>query len=104
MVEPLGALLLTLTTKVKVALAPAARVAAVAVKLPVPRARGVVKVKAGPLGCVADTNVVLVGMTSERFTSRASERPALVTVIVYVRFVPATTGSGESVLVTWMSS
>src|SRR2546423_12788529 len=73
---PSGVSALTLTTSVNVALAPAANVARVAVTVPVPPTGGVVRVNAGPLSWVKDTNVVFAGMTSVIVTLRASLGPA----------------------------
>src|SRR6266511_4102671 len=81
-VEPLAALGLTWTTRVKVALAPAAKLAAVAVKVPVPPTGGVVRLNAGPLVCIADTNVVLAGIRSLSVALAAALGPALLTVMV----------------------
>ena len=67
---------MTLTTSVNVALAPAANVPRVAVTVPVPPTGGVVRVNAGPLSWVKDTNVVFAGMTSVIVTLRASLGPA----------------------------
>ncbi len=47
---------------------------------------------------VADTNTVLAGRGSTIFTFSALDGPLLTTDNVYVRLVPATTGSGVSVL------
>ena len=44
----------------------------------------------------AETKLVPAGNGSETDTAAASDGPALSTVSVYVRFVPAVTGSGES--------
>ena len=53
-----------------------------------------------PPGDVSDTNVVLAGSVSDIATVAALLGPALLTVIVYVRFAPGVTGSGVSVFVT----
>src|SRR5262245_32773970 len=99
MVVPLDAALLTLSTSVNVAEAPEASDAALAMTPPVPPTGGVVRVKAGPEFCSMEMKVVPAGMTSDIVTSAAALGPALAIVIVYVTFVPATTGSGESTLV-----
>jgi hypothetical protein len=51
-------------------------------------------------GAEIDWNVVFAGRLSVTTTLVATSGPPLVTVIVYVRSVPATTGSGESLLST----
>src|SRR5438132_7302550 len=99
----LGALELTASTTVKVALAPAGSAAMVSEIVPVPPAGGVVRVKAGPLVCVSETNVVLPGSTSVTATLWASLGPLLVTEIVNVRLLPAVTVAG-AVLVTARSA
>lgn len=71
-----------LTTSENVALAPGTRVAAVHATVPVAPAAGVVQMNAGPLVCVAETNVAVAGSTSETETLAASEGPPLVTVTV----------------------
>jgi hypothetical protein len=53
---------------------------------------------------VTDTNVVPAGVVSEKETLDATSGPALVTLIVYVMFDPATTGSGESTFETERSA
>src|SRR5262245_42402484 len=98
-VVPLDAALLTLSTRVNVAEAPEASEAVPPMMPPVPPTGGVVRVKAGPEFCSIETNVVPGGMMSDIVTSAAALGPALAIVIVYVTFVPATTGSGESALV-----
>src|SRR5262245_59680563 len=81
-VDPSSTLALTLTTSVNVAVAPAASVAMLPLNVPVPPTGGLVRVNAGPLVCVADTNVVLAGIASLSATFCASLAPLLVTVIV----------------------
>ena len=49
---------------------------------------------------MSDTNVVLNGIASCRFTDVAADGPLFVAVIVYEMFPPGVTGSGASVLVT----
>src|SRR3989442_15654579 len=49
---------------------------------------------------LADTNAALRGRSSVRIARVGGSGPLLVTVIVYVRFCPTATGSGESVFVT----
>src|SRR5438128_9555080 len=90
MVDPLGALALTLTTYWKVAEAPAAKVGMVSVAV-APAEPGVA---AGPLVCVSDPKVAFVGVVSLTTTPRASLGPLLVTEIVYVAFMPAVTVAG----------
>src|SRR6478672_9908896 len=68
MVVPDAALASTCTTRLNVALAPAASVPIVATNVPLPPAGGVVSVNVGPEFWVADTNVVLGGITSDRPT------------------------------------
>ena len=65
---------------------------------PAPTA-GTVHVNAGPASCVPETNVVPGGSGSDMANVCASLGPALATVIVKSRFVPATTVGG-AVLVT----
>ena len=48
---------------------------------------------------LAETNVTLAGRESVRVTPVAGPGPLLVTVSVYVRNLPAVTGSGASVFV-----
>src|SRR6266511_2941930 len=57
-----------------------------------------------PAPGVTETNVVPAGVASEREVFDAAFGPALVTVIVYVMFDPATTGSGESTFETERSA
>src|SRR5437867_2206530 len=83
----------TATTIVTVVVALAARLPRLQVTVP-PDA-----VQVGPAG-VDDTNVTPAGRVSVRVTPVAAEGPALLTWIVYVRFVPATAGDGDAVLVT----
>ena len=64
----------------------------------VPRAHATVPPDSVPPP-VAETKVVPAGTGSEMATLDASEGPALETPIVYVRSVPAVTGSTESVFV-----
>jgi hypothetical protein len=87
----------TLTTSVKTAL-PGASVATVQEIAPFDPTAGVVHDQ--PPGDESDTNVVLAGRGSDNATVAALLGPALLTVIVYVRFVPGVTGSGASVFVT----
>src|SRR5438094_509328 len=103
MLVPVGVLALTWTTTTKVDEAPAASVAEVPVIVPVPPTAGLVTVKVGPLLCVSDTKVVFVGMLSVSTAFGAAAGPTLLTVIVYVRLLPAVTGLGVSVMVTFRS-
>jgi hypothetical protein len=57
-----------------------------------------------PCVAIAETNDVPAGSGSLTVTLDASDGPLLVTPIVYVRFVPAVTGSGESDLATARSA
>src|SRR6266511_1013422 len=57
-----------------------------------------------PAPGVTETNVVPAGVASEREVFDAAFGPALVTLIVYVMFDPATTGSGESTFETERSA
>src|SRR6266545_7880280 len=57
-----------------------------------------------PAPGVTETNVVPAGVASEKETLDATSGPALVTLIVYVMFDPATTGSGESTFETERSA
>jgi hypothetical protein len=57
-----------------------------------------------PAPGVTETNVVPAGVVSETETFDAASGPALVTLIVYVMFDPATTGSGESTFETERSA
>src|SRR5262245_24287850 len=97
-----GVAALTLTTSVKVAVPAGASVAVVfvVVTVPVPPTVGVLDVQ--PVGADNETNVVLAGITSESvmLLAAAAPVPLLVSVIVYVMFWPAVTGSGVSTLVT----
>jgi len=70
----------TFTTSVNTAGVATATLALVAVTVPVPPTGGVEGVQ--PAGAVNDTNVVPVGITSERLTAEAVFGPALFTVIV----------------------
>src|SRR3954468_22525297 len=93
-VDPLGLSDATCTTSVKVRLAPLARLAAVHLTVPPEPTAGVVHEK--PDGASTDTNVVPDGRSSVSATSVASEGPLFASPSVYVRSVPAVTGSGES--------
>ena len=64
---------------------------------PVPPTAGVVAVH--PPGTLKLTKVVFAGTLSERLTVAPLLGPALFTVMVYVMFCPAETGSGVSVFV-----
>src|SRR5262249_12804178 len=92
-VEPAATSELTVTTTVTVALAPEARAPSWAVTTPPDCA-------AVPWLEVAETNVVPAGTTSVSTAAGALLGPALVTVTLYVRSLPAMTGSGLSVLAT----
>src|SRR5438874_1890404 len=101
---PLATLALTPITTVNVAEAPAARVAMLPETMPFVPVAGFVKVNAGPLGCVSETNVVPAGSVSRSETLWASFGPLLVTVRVKVRLLPACAGLGEPVSVTARSA
>ena len=77
MVEPLPAPAETCTVMVNVALALAAKVAMLHETV-----EPVVQVKAGPVFCISETNVVLAGRTSLHDTLTAFDGPALATVMV----------------------
>jgi hypothetical protein len=76
----------TFTVRVREVLVPAARAPIVQVTLPA----------ASVPPPDAETNVVPAGIGSETVTPAASDGPLFVMPIVYVRSLPATTGSGES--------
>jgi len=80
---------------------PGAKLVFVRVTVPFAPTAGVILPHAGPDN---DTNVVPAGRGSLTLTFAASLGPLFVIVIVYVRFDPAVTGSGESVFVTAMSA
>src|SRR5438105_89340 len=63
-VVPFGVLALTLTTSLNVAFAPAPNMEIVQLTVPVPPTAGVEQVKAGPLVCVKERNVVFAGIAS----------------------------------------
>src|SRR6185295_12082205 len=99
-VVPFGVPEFTLTTIENVAVSPAATVALENTTLPVPPTAGALMLQPLPVVTAADTNVVLAGTASVTVTVWASLGPLLTKLIVYVRFAPALTGSGESLLVT----
>ena len=74
-VVPFGVLALTLTTSLNVAVAPAANTEIVQLTVPVPPAAGVEQLKAGPLVCANETNVVLAGVASVNDALTASFGP-----------------------------
>jgi hypothetical protein len=94
---PFATLALTLTTSVKTA-DPSGTDDALQLTVPLALTAGVVQLQ--PPGELRDTNVVPTGSASLSDTVCAVDGPLLVAVIVYVRSVPAVTGSGLSVLVT----
>src|SRR5690348_672412 len=104
MTVPLAVLALTLTTMVNTAVSLAATVAFEKTTLPVPPTAGAVVVQPLPVVTVADTNVVLAGTASVTVTDCASLGPLFTKLMVYVRLLPAITGSGESVFVTARSA
>ena len=75
----------------KVADAPEASVAIEQFTVPPAPTAGVVQVNTGPTVCEPATNVDPAGSGSLRATVCASLGPALATVIVYVRLLPALT-------------
>src|SRR5439155_211853 len=96
--EPLAALAGTVTTIVTVTVAPAAIVPRLPlITLPL-------CISGAALLAVADTKVTPAGSVSRNCTFWASDGPELRTATVYVRLVPAITGSGVSFLVTTMSA
>src|SRR5262249_51637218 len=100
---PAGTLESTVTTSVNTADRPGARSARVAVTVPLVPGEGVVRLKAGPVLCTREINVIPNGSGSVKTTFCASPGPLLATVTVYIKSPPADTGSGESVLVTLRS-
>ena len=70
-VVPFGVLAFTLTTSLKVAVAPASNLEIVQVTVPVPPTAGAEQLKAGPLVCVNERNVVLAGVASVNDTLTA---------------------------------
>src|SRR6476660_508812 len=102
-VVPFGVDGLTWTTSTNVCgPLPAGSVPRVLLTVPVPPTVGVVLLQPG--GAVNETNVVPPGSASASDTVCASLGPALLTTIVYVRSLPAATGSGESSFVTETSA
>jgi len=99
---PPGVAELTLTTRVNDADAPDASDALVALTVPPLPTAGVEGVH--PAGAANETNVVFVGTASVNETLAAAAAPLFVTVIVYVMFEPALTGSGESLFATTRSA
>jgi hypothetical protein len=71
--------------------------------VPVPPAAGFTQMKAGPVVCDSETNVVFGGRVSAMVTEPESDGPLFVTVMVYVMFAPASS-KGEAVLTTPMSA
>src|ERR1700716_1859535 len=61
-VVPFGVLAFTRTTSLNVAVAPAPNVEIVQLTVPVPPAAGAEQVKAGPVSCANEVNVVLAGV------------------------------------------
>src|SRR6266550_1031280 len=84
--------------RVKVALAPSGNCSARHDTFPMPPTAGLVQVQ--PAGASKEAKVVRAGGTSSRTTCAAVSGPALSTLIVYVMFAPARTGSGESLMAT----
>lgn len=72
----------TLIVMVNAALAPDASDARLQLTVPVPPTTGVVQLNAGPLVCIADTNVVPAGTGSLRDTVAAASGPLFVTMTV----------------------
>src|SRR5581483_8826092 len=98
-VAPLAVLALTFTTIVKTAVSPAATVAFEKTIGP-----EVLTLQPVPVVTTADTSEVFAGTASVTVTICASDGPLFEKLIVYVRLLPALTGSGESVLVTVRSA
>jgi hypothetical protein len=101
MIVPFGVAAATLSTKV-IVLVPTGTEGLVQVCVPVPPTGSGGHVH--PTPGVTETNVVPAGVVSEKETFDAASGPALVTMIVYVMFDPATTGSGESTFETERSA
>ncbi len=101
MIVPFGVAATTFSTKV-IVLVPTGTEGLVQVCVPVPPTGSGGHVHPAP--GVTDTNVVPAGVVSEKETLDATSGPALVTLIVYVMFDPATTGSGESTFETERSA
>jgi hypothetical protein len=107
MTVPPAVLESTFTTIVNTAVSPAATGLGECRKkmLPVPPTAGVFMPQPLPLVTIADTKVVLGGVGSLTIVpAAASLGPLFAKVIVYVMLLPATTGSGELVLVTAKSA
>src|SRR6266545_535885 len=95
MIVPFGVAAATFRTR-GIVLVPTGTEGSVQTSVPVPPTGSGGQVHPGP--GVTETNVVPTGVVSERETLDAAPGPALVTMIVYVMFDPANTGSGESTL------
>src|SRR6266850_2265206 len=76
-VVPFGVLALALTTSLNVAVAPAPNIEIAQLTVPVPPTDGVEQLKAGPLSCAKDRNVVLAGIASVNDALTASLGPRL---------------------------
>jgi hypothetical protein len=100
---PAGVVGAICTTMVNVAVVPAVSAAIEQETVPAAPTDGFVQMKAGPVGCDSETKVVFGGKVSDIVTVVASDGPLLVTVMLYVRFVPAVAVAG-AVLTTEMSA
>src|SRR5262249_26348686 len=96
MVEPGVALAFTFTTSWNVAIPPFTNVGLLQDSVPPLPTGGGEQVKGGPDNCPAETNVVVAGTVSVSCTFCAASGPLFWTVMVYVRLLPACTGSGVS--------
>jgi hypothetical protein len=101
MIVPFGVAAATFRTKV-IVLVPTGTEGLVQTSVPVPPTGSGGHVHPAP--GVTETNMVPTGVVSERETLDAAPGPGLVTLIVYVMFDPATTGSGESTFETERSA
>ena len=79
---PRGAATAICTTMEKVADVPAVSVAMEQETVPVPPTDGFVQMKAGPVGCDSETNVVFAGSVSVIVTLAASDGPLFVTLML----------------------
>jgi len=95
MMDSSTALALTFTTNWTEAVVLIGKLAALQVTVPVPPTLGVLQ----PIGAVNETNVVFAGIGKLKVTVDAVAGPLLVMVASYVRFWPATTGTGVEVAV-----
>jgi hypothetical protein len=94
----------TFTTRVNCAESPAFIVASVQFTVPALPTAGEVHVKAGPVFCVREANVVLAGSTSDHATVCAASGPLFWTVMVYAAVVPTVIGPAGPVFTIDMSA